>query len=362
MTLLVLALAVALLLILLLCWAVYQLIGRYGAMLIRLEALEATLARSGGGESGYHDDLPIGTVEADAGHAVGTVLQDFALPALQGGMMRLSQWRGRDVLLIFFDPACGFSRLLLPKLTTLRPDAEPLPVIISTGDREQNRRLFAEHHVTIPVLLQEADEVASLYAIPGTPAGYRVDAGGTVAAPLALGGEAVMALSGGAAPLVAAADPPPITRAASQSRLIRDGLRSGTPAPAFRLPGIDGEDHALSDFRGRRVLLVFSDPGCAPCMALAPDLERIHRERPDLAVLMVSRNGPEANRAKAAEQGVTFPIVLQRHWEISRQYGMFATPIAYLIDEEGIIAAEVAVGGEQIVALARANRPQAAAR
>ena len=28
-------------------------------------------------------------------------------------------------------------------------------------------------------------------------------------------------------------------------------------------------------------------------------------------------------------------MVLQKQWEISRLYGMFATPIAYLVDERG---------------------------
>jgi hypothetical protein len=70
---------------------------------------------------------------------------------------------------------------------------------------------------------------------------------------------------------------------------------------------------------------------------------------------MVSRGDPQANRDKVAEHGLTFPIVLQRHWEISREYGMFATPIGYLIDEQGIIATDVAVGTEAVLALASAR-------
>jgi hypothetical protein len=66
---------------------------------------------------------------------------------------------------------------------------------------------------------------------------------------------------------------------------------------------------------------------------------------------MVSKGDEEANRAKAAQHGLTFPIVLQRQWEISREYGKFATPIAYLIDAEGIISKEVAVGVDPILAL-----------
>ena len=38
--------------------------------------------------------------------------------------------------------------------------------------------------------------------------------------------------------------------------------------------------------------------------------------------------------------------------EISRLYAMFATPVGYLIDEQGTIAAEPAVGEEPILALA----------
>ena len=67
---------------------------------------------------------------------------------------------------------------------------------------------------------------------------------------------------------------------------------------------------------------------------------------------MLSRADPEANKRKVAEHGLTFPVLLQRHWEISREYGMFATPIAYLIDEHGVIAADVATGPDAILALA----------
>jgi peroxiredoxin len=67
---------------------------------------------------------------------------------------------------------------------------------------------------------------------------------------------------------------------------------------------------------------------------------------------MISRGDLDANREKAAEHRLTFPVVLQRHWDTSRDYGMFATPIAYLIDEDGVIAADVAVGLEPIISLA----------
>jgi peroxiredoxin len=142
-------------------------------------------------------------------------------------------------------------------------------------------------------------------------------------------------------------------RSLARSRINRSGLKAGTSAPDFRLPRLDGGYLSLEDFRGQRLLLVFSDPHCGPCEALAPQLQKLHRDHPEVAMLIISRGEPKANRAKVKEHGLSFPVVLQRHWEISRKYAMFATPIAYLIDEAGLIAMDVAVGVEAIQMLLR---------
>jgi peroxiredoxin len=191
--------------------------------------------------------------------------------------------------------------------------------------------------------------------------GYLLDERGMTVSELAVGAETVLALAGAPSAIDGHQEPvggnaqatKRFTRSLAQSRINRDGLKASTPAPGFRLPRVDGGELSLEEYRGRRVLLVFSDPACGPCDQLAPQLEQLHRRSPDLQVLMVSRRDPEANREKVAEYGLTFPVVLQRHWEISREYGMFATPIGYLIDEQGIIAKDVAVGAEAILALVR---------
>jgi peroxiredoxin len=140
-------------------------------------------------------------------------------------------------------------------------------------------------------------------------------------------------------------------RSLSKSRINRNGLTPGTFAPAFTLPRVGGGELSLDAYKGRRVLLVFSDPDCGPCDVLAPRLERISKEHADVKVVMVSRGDPERNRAKVAEHGLTFPVVLQEQWQLSRQYAKFATPIAYLIDANGRIAANVAMGEDAILAL-----------
>jgi peroxiredoxin len=125
----------------------------------------------------------------------------------------------------------------------------------------------------------------------------------------------------------------------------------GTLAPAFTLPRLEGGTLSLEEYRGQRVLLVFSDPHCGPCDLLSPQLEQLHRRTPDVQVVMISRGEVEANRQKVHHHQLTFPVVLQRTWEVSRLYAMFGTPVGYLIDAAGTIAADVAVGTEPILAL-----------
>jgi peroxiredoxin len=138
----------------------------------------------------------------------------------------------------------------------------------------------------------------------------------------------------------------------SESNIARDGLPAGTEAPNFVLPDLDGNVHALVDYRGKRVLLVFSDVECGPCEAMSPDLVKLaEKGAPKLQVLMVSRGNEEGNRRKAEAFGYPFPVMLQKSWEISKLYGMFATPIAYLIDENGVIEKDVAAGAEPILNL-----------
>lgn len=353
------------------CWIGYQLIRQNGRILIRLEALEQQLGRLANLTAPQPQPPSTQSAAAPvlAGLPVGTDAPAFRLPDLSGALTSLSRWRGRRVLLTFFNPQCGFCTQMAPDLAALPIDTDngqPIPVVVSTGDLQQNQQLVREYGLRCPVLLQKEMEVASAFHVGGTPMGYLLDEAGRIASPLAIGAQAVLALA--SSPTVSASEESLAGTSASQvvhkgnrplseSHINRNGLSAGTPAPPFRLPRVGGGDLSLEQYRGQRVLVVFSDPDCGPCDHLAPQLEQLHRRRPDVQVLMISRGEVEENRRKISQQGLTFPVVLQRQWEISRLYAMFGTPIAYLIDEQGIIAADVASGADAILALS--NLPAA---
>jgi peroxiredoxin len=333
----------------------YQLVRQNGRILLRLDSIEKRL--------GTRSGTP--RRESAEGLTVGTRAPVFELPDLAGVRHKLSEFRGRDLLLVFFNPKCGFCTKMAANLAALPldgTDGRAVPLVVTTGDADENRRLVEEHGIRCTVLLQEQMQVASQFRAQGTPMGYRIDADGRIASELTAGAEPLLELAAAARNPVfpknrvssrreSAAHGKQPDPSLARSRLNRSGLKAGEVAPEFRLPRIDGGELSLADFRGAPVLLVLSDPECGPCDELAPRLQDLHQQRSDLQVLVISRKDAEANRAKAAALGLTYPIVLQKQWEISLKYGMFATPIGYLIDEQGILASDVAVGVEPILAL-----------
>jgi peroxiredoxin len=338
-------------------WLAYQLVRQNGRILLRLEAIEKQIGPRAGANRREAGGLPLGAAAPD-----------FELPDLTGVRRKLSEFRGQNVLLVFFNPQCGFCTKMAADLAALPTDADgqrAVPVVVTTGDAEQNRKLVEHYGIRCPVLLQEQMEIAAKYGAQGTPMGYRIDASSRIASELTVGAEPLLRLATASDQIesVAAANGSahhgaPGDRSLARSRLNRSGLKAGAPAPDFRLPHIDEGELSPSDFRGGRVLLVFSDPNCGPCDELAPRLQEIHLRWPELQVLVVSRGDVDANRDKAARLGLTFPIVLQTQWEISLKYAMFATPIGYLIDEQGILASDVAVGVGPILALAGEQGPE----
>ena len=50
---------------------------------------------------------------------------------------------------------------------------------------------------------------------------------------------------------------------------------------------------------------------------------------------MIGRGDLEENRRKAEAHDFRFPVLVQKRWELSKEYGIFATPVAFLIDGRG---------------------------
>jgi thiol-disulfide isomerase/thioredoxin len=130
-----------------------------------------------------------------------------------------------------------------------------------------------------------------------------------------------------------------------------EGLPTGAPAPDFELVDTDGRPRTLAALRasGLPVLLVFTDPTCGPCIALAPEVARWQRDHAEeLLVAVIERDHDD--REGFDDHGRR-NLLFQRGTEVADLYGAEGTPTAVLIGRDGDVASPVAAGGAQIEAL-----------
>src|SRR5688572_14050590 len=145
-------------------WLAYQLVRQNGRILLRLEAIEKQIGSRAEAKRREASGLPLGTVAPD-----------FELPDLTGVRRKLSDFLEQSVLLVFFNPQCGYCTKMAADLANLSEDGgdqRAILVVVSTGDAEENRKLVEHYGIRCLVLLQEQMEVAAKYGAQGTPMGY----------------------------------------------------------------------------------------------------------------------------------------------------------------------------------------------
>jgi peroxiredoxin len=133
-------------------------------------------------DSRESDSTAVQTVE------VGDELEAFTLPSLEGPLIEWSSFRGHRVLLVNWNPGCGFCEVIAGELGRLQPRLEEegvTLVLVTRGDGDANRLLMAEHGIKAPALMRQ--DGCDPFSGFGTPAAYLVGADGRVAAPFAHG-------------------------------------------------------------------------------------------------------------------------------------------------------------------------------
>lgn len=126
---------------------------------------------------------------------------------------------------------------------------------------------------------------------------------------------------------------------------IGSGLRPSTqqqrsPAPAFVLPDLQGNQVSLASLRGRPVLLNFFATWCPPCRAELPELQALAEAHPDCLQILGISVGTEGAREIASfakERGITYPVLLD-DGGAGASYSVRSIPRSVLIDSDGNIA------------------------
>lgn len=268
----------------------------------------------------------------EAGLPLGGVAPDFALPDRTGHLRRLADLLEPELplLLLFTSPTCAPCVALVPELATWQEAFKGALriVVLSQGAK-------ADLPANVEVLTDEGGLVAQSYRYEGTPGAVLVAVNGTIASAVASGRERILKLISAsfAAPGGESYEVPEI----------------GDSAPPFVLPSTHGHSVSLADYVGRMVLLVFWDTSCGFCLQALPELRRLEEdaEQAQVHLAIVTTGSEEAVRA----QGWRSHVLLDPSRQLMSRYGASGTPMALLLDAEGRVASDIAIGSEEVLQL-----------
>jgi thiol-disulfide isomerase/thioredoxin len=102
-----------------------------------------------------------------------------------------------------------------------------------------------------------------------------------------------------------------------------------------------GEPISLSDYKGRPVIINFWATWCGPCRAETPDLQAVHRELGDDAVILgvnVTIQDQGDIDGFLQEFGVTYPVVLDTEGKAFTTYKVLGLPTTIFVDRDGIVS------------------------
>jgi peroxiredoxin/uncharacterized membrane protein YphA (DoxX/SURF4 family) len=305
----------------------------------RIEILEL-ISHEGGGQINRE-----GVGNPYEGLPIGAPVPDFELPDLNGQTVSFQKHllaQKKPVLFFFISPSCSPCLALLPEIQGWHSELKDKVefVFISRGGDKENAEKFGGARFA-HFLLQKGREVAESVRARWTPTAVLVNTEGVVASHLAVGDTGIREL---------------IEKIKSENLeqefvYIANGTQPkiGESVPEFSLSDLDGREITARDLQGKKTLVAFWSATCPHCLTMIREIQEWDRQKgadePNL--VLFSDGDAEEHR----EIGLKSPILLDKDYKTAAKFGMAGTPSAVLVNEEGKIISETAVGAPTIWAL-----------
>jgi peroxiredoxin len=118
----------------------------------------------------------------------------------------------------------------------------------------------------------------------------------------------------------------------------------GQKAPDFSLVDQDGKKHNLAQYKGKTVVLEWTNPGC-PFVKRhysANTMETTSKAYADKGVVWLAINSTNTNTAAdskkfIAEEKLAYPTLLDTDGTVGKLYGAKTTPHMFVIDPKGVV-------------------------
>jgi peroxiredoxin len=295
---------------------------------------------------------------------LGEPAPDFDLGDTKGKTWRLSEHRGRVVVLEWYNPHCPVVAKAHARggaLSTLGNEGQQegfvwvginsgAPGMPGSGVKANEAGAW-EMNLRYPVLLDETGWVGRMYGATNTPNLYIIDSRGRL---VYTGGhedqrgknlvrDALRELEETGAIEV------PRTKAFGCSVKYARRVEVGLVAPDFVLEGLDQREHRLSSLRGNYIVLEWFNPACPVVEeAYAPggSLAGLASSMSARGVLWLAINSgapgkpgtsAEEMRRAAETWGLAHPLLLDASGKVGKAYAARSTPEVFVIDRRGVI-------------------------
>ncbi|MCY1017789.1 thioredoxin family protein [Pyxidicoccus sp. MSG2] len=118
----------------------------------------------------------------------------------------------------------------------------------------------------------------------------------------------------------------------------------GKAAPAFTLKDETGKEHSLAQYKGKVVVLEWTNPECPfvqrhySADTMANTLKGFDAKKVVwLAVDSTAHNTPDKSAAWKKTEGFSYPVLQDASGTVGKSFGAKTTPHMYVIDEQGVV-------------------------
>ncbi len=118
----------------------------------------------------------------------------------------------------------------------------------------------------------------------------------------------------------------------------------GKPIPEVTLPSLAGQKVALSDFKGRIVLLAFWASWCPRCEEELTFLQGVYKTSPDIVVVAINQESQNVSKAHLdrirrtlGDWKIDFPVLIDKNLDAWNAFCINALPTSIILDKKGVV-------------------------